>query len=445
MNMLSEKMKDYMFKKKTFLCTLMFVGIYRLIFYFSLITYAEFGDSQGYISYSFIDLMINGITSGRTPIYPLTIDICSWINEKYMLICLVFIQCVVSFISIVFFYKTIKIFYKKDTFAGIVTILYGCNSSVIGYDKAILTESFALSGTVIFIYMMLSYLRSSKIKYVNGIIIILAVLTFLRPSFLLFDVIVFGFFIMEFLWRKDKNKKIIKRFWCIMLKWLMLWLIILMYSLSFYKKFGIFTISDPIPRQNLIICMERGYYNKSNDNEFINKIDEALNNNEDMWKAMYEVYNQYSIAEVNEKTKDCIKKNFIIYLQDTFENVIAYGNDSFTGYYVWEDTNLNSAYIIRFLDKCFNLFKVSHVYLIFFVDLIVFIYLILKKENIWLIVGFMAFIGGITVTSYFGTCGEYPRTMVCVIPFSYLNVGWLLSGLYFDNHNSDNCETRSQS
>ena len=48
--------------------------------------------------------------------------------------------------------------------------------------------------------------------------------------------------------------------WKVMLLCLFNWGVIAGYSALFYSAFGIFTISDPMPRQLMDICIERGYY-----------------------------------------------------------------------------------------------------------------------------------------------------------------------------------------
>ncbi len=52
---------------------------------------------------------------------------------------------------------------------------------------------------------------------------------------------------------------------------------------------------------------------------------------------------------------------------------------------------------------------------------------ILDKRLKWISLGLIASLVGTFYIAYYGTCGEYPRTMLCVVPISFIAMVYILN------------------
>ena len=202
-------LKSFLEKKRNGKTFMLFIAVLvvRCIVYSAMVEYRLFPDSESYINFPFRDMLELNFTSGRTPVYPFIIRICLFIfGDKFSLQAVVALQRIVSFIAVIVFYNILKLLLKSKRAIYFLTFLYGTSVSIIGWDGNILTESFALSGTVFFIYYMFKYLNNPSIKSGMISIILLFVLVFLRPSFMLFEGIICIFWIARFIIFKSESE-----------------------------------------------------------------------------------------------------------------------------------------------------------------------------------------------------------------------------------------------
>lgn len=381
-------------------------------------------DSIGYMEYDFNKLISLDFSDGRTPIYPLVLKLSRLIfGEGNYLRCVSLFQSIISFIATIYFYKALKLITNKKLLILGITFFFGASNTFVGYDTVILTESLALSGTVFLIYYLLSYLKYNQIKSGIKAICLTLILTFLRPSFLLFDAIILVFLILQFIiTRKKEIKKLI-------LISLGSFAIILSYSFLFYNSMGIFTISDPMPRQLLIVCIDRGYYLDSEDKEYVEFIKEGVReHNNDSWGAISGAIPKFGLKRTQNYAKECIKNNLPQYVKDQLQISLENANYDFYAYNIVKE-NLNP-YMEAARNLCLSLFdilKPIHALLL----AVYFLYitlegLIVDKKIYWLPIGFFAFITLIFVSSMIATCGEYIRTMIHMFPFIYVGLAYLV-------------------
>lgn len=297
------------------------IFFYRGIFYFTTTPYKSFPDTDGYINWFF--------ENGRTPVYPMIIRFLEKIFGKdYYLEALIFLQILVSFVALVYMKKIISLLVKKKVLVYILTGLYGVNSSIMGWDKALLTESLALSFLVITIYYVLKYIQNHKTVYANCAIALSLIAVFQRPTSLLYFIIFSIFFVMFNWLKKIKN-------WKVVIGILAGWLILLAYCSFFYTKFEIFSITNSLPRQQLITVMTNGYYKTSENSEIVEAIEQELEeSNGDIWAAMWPVLNTFGNKTIADFSKDCIKNNMSNYILDRLQKMYADINSDFiTTYY----------------------------------------------------------------------------------------------------------------
>lgn len=158
-------------------------------FYYRCFKATSFYDTGSYFTAA--TNLVNGkIDLLRTPVYPLLLRTLEHIDKKHATTICVFIQIAVFYISIFFFFKLLEMFTSNGVMQAAGTIIYGCMSSVITYNFYVLTESFAISGTVFFCYLIVRYVKKDKPLSLTGAIILTLILAMLRPSMVFLYVVV---------------------------------------------------------------------------------------------------------------------------------------------------------------------------------------------------------------------------------------------------------------
>ena len=415
----------YKNKKSLILPTLFIIFVIQMIFYQQCEPYTKTNDTVDYETEYTKEQILKGELQGRVPIYPIIIKVFKLICGDVLwgnFLCIA--QIIVCFISIIYLYKTLKLLINWEFLSIIVTFLYGVNLAIIGWNNAILTESLALSTTVFFCYFIISYIKKSNLKYGILSAILIFLMTFLRPSFIGYMSVLFAFFFVKMILDKEHRKNDLK---CILVS-LVTIVITLGYAIVFYNQHEIFSITKVSVRQDLYICIDQGFYKNSGDEQFIKDVEsEKLKNNNEMWDTTIGVLEKYG----NKKTQELVKKSksasipqYIAYILKTVNRESVYG---FTSYYtpVIEDETTNLGLNII---QSFSFLKISTVYYIILIEGVLAIYRWIKyKKPNWINLGLFGFNALILVTTFIGTNSEWMRTAICVLPFSYIAIGTLIS------------------
>ena len=417
----------YQKEKSLILPTLFLIFIMQAMFYQENVSFTRYNDTYDYETEYTAEQILHGELQGRVPLYPVIIQISKLIfGEGLWSNFLCIGQIIVSFISLIYLYKTLKLLVKWEGLRVLITFLYGVSIAVIGWNNALLTESLALSSTIFFCYLMISYLKKEKLKYGIQSVILIFIMTFLRPSFIGFVAILLAFFIVRMLIHKKQRKKDSK---CL-LATLMVIAIIFGYAIAYYKQHDIFSISKVSVRQDLYVCMEQGFYKNSGDEEFIrvveSNIEESKNKNEVFFLAMERVQRQYGNKRIQELVKQSKKASKLEYLNYLIHVINKESKTNFNSYHT---LCINDTENIRYnFIKTFNFLNFSTVYLIVILEGFVALYRWLKnKKPDWISLGIFGFLVTILVTTFLGTNAEFMRTAICVIPFSYIAIGTLAS------------------
>ena len=238
------------------------VGVLRLFYYLRMLPYTYMTDTFSYQeqTFRFTPPFHLEVLNGRVPLYTRFIALCRRLighggEGTYKYIFLVSIQCLVSLVCLILFYKACALLVSSRWVAGGITVLFGLCPAVIGWDTVLLTESLALSGTSAFLYLIIRYLKAPCFWAGAGAVGLMFVLTFMRPSFLLFDALLLGLWILRLIANPDERPLLKKLIACS----LAVFAFVLAYSAVFYHCTGLFTISDPLPRQLAKVCVDRGY------------------------------------------------------------------------------------------------------------------------------------------------------------------------------------------
>lgn len=122
------------------------------------------------------------MNSFRTPIYPLYVGSMMSLSSEHYLLLSVIGQHIVFILSLVYLKRMLQ-WFTNSHFLVCVSVL-AFSFLVIQWHNYVLTESFAISGSIFLFYCLLSFFRNGKRSSLIGSILWLAFLVFLRPSFL---------------------------------------------------------------------------------------------------------------------------------------------------------------------------------------------------------------------------------------------------------------------
>lgn len=408
--------KAYYTNKWIFLVIIAILITRYLYFITNQIAYL-YPDSYGYINFKFDKILNLNFSDGRVPIYPIFIRLCKfYFGNKSYLIYVCYLQMIISFVATIYFYKSIKLITDQKWLINIITFLFGSSNTFVGFDYVILTESLALSGVIYYVYFLLMYLRSNNIKYAIRAVLLTLLLSFLRPSFLLFLAITLFFLTIRLL--ITKNSEIKKALNINILSWI----IVFIYSFLFFSSTGIFTISDPMPRQLLVVCMNRGYFLDGDDKEFVEYVKNGMEENpSEVWPTVKKAVKNFGLKRTQNYAKNCIKNNLPKYIKDEVKESAVNANYDFFSYNIAKENINPNIYTLRNLAiGFFDILKPIHALALATYFFIITIKgLMYEKKMYWLSCGFSSFIILIFISSMIATCGEYIRTMIHMFPFIY--------------------------
>ena len=136
-------------------------------------TYVEAWD---HISNGEIDIL-------RTPIYPIFLGLMKLAFGTYFLTAAICVQHIVFLISIRFFYIITQELCSSFNISFWITLFYSIFPCITTWNNYILTESFAFSGTIFLIYLIIKMTHQEHKIYCTIIIaILLSMLMLLRPA-----------------------------------------------------------------------------------------------------------------------------------------------------------------------------------------------------------------------------------------------------------------------
>ena len=400
--------------KKNIIISILIILLIGLYYYQTTRIGNLYPDSHGYINYNFQDLLKLKLND-RTPVYPLIIRIirlCFGINNYLRIVS--FFQYIVWFISMIYLYKLLEILIKNKKLVFLSTILYSLMTSIVGWNNVILTESLALSGTVIYIYYVIKYIKENKLSSIMKAIVLSLILTFHRPTAIILVFFLPIFWIVRFIFEREHIRNDIKGFIGSTLSVI----VIVIYAILFHRTYNIYSITSAMVRQNLYVNMYSGFYKNSNDEQFIYRVEQAIANNpNNKWQGLGEVKSQYSNEDLVRINRQCKLNNL------TVSNMpIEFSSYSFT------TINSSVNIINQFISSSINIITFASVYLAIIIEFIIFIYKWIKDKKIpWLDGGLFAFPLVIVASTFIGTNAEFMRTAICAVPFTFITYILLIS------------------
>ncbi|WP_455527022.1 hypothetical protein [Huintestinicola sp.] len=235
--------------------------------------------------------------------------------------------------------------------------------------------------------------------------------------------------------------------------------VILGYSKGIEKEFGVNTLSVTKLQQDTITIMMHNLYEKyelSSTEDILNDVSELMPAGTGLEKAALIISN-YSYKDIKSFNSDIIKNNFGPYLVHKIKTMylisdleisdnVWYGFTATDSEQIYnsEGYTLYSPNGQTALGKGINIYRsiIPRVrfwmlYAAIFIEIIIVVKLIVNKKDFWIHLGLLGFLSAIVLASIWGTCGEYGRTMICVLPYFYISILLLIESGKFKVFSTD--------
>jgi hypothetical protein len=371
-------------------------------------------DTASYLNYH-ANILKGETEALRTPVYPYFIKLIGWFGTQTLIDNVITAQVIISFLSIIIFYKIVQSHFKKRAVIFAVCLAYGTMLPVINFDKLILTESLSVTASLIFIYIIVSYLQNPTCLKAWALSLFVFVAIMLRPSFIYLLPLVTAFFLLRWI--------VCKKEWKMCLSGLtgagFVILLILGYSNLNEKNTGFNGISVVSNNNEIAVITKAGIYNNGDDPE----ISAAIQSNIQLIKAnpgkmVYgiNIMKRFNPDRMHKFIMSCIKNRPFEYMHYIGLKLYTLRGDRiFTDYANRKPGVLaNKVGYIQY-----NMFFVKFfpLYIFITIDFILIIALWIKQRYVpWFKMFLWLFIAGQVAVSIMGGYIDYQRLILPAIP-----------------------------
>ena len=369
---------------------------------------------------------------GQAPGYGFWLAVLRAASGENYLYMAVGIQMVLSFASLFALAYVMDMLGINRLLQQVLLLGYGANPAICGWDSCIMTESLSISCTVFFLLFIVRYINNGKMRDAVCSVIIIFYMVFLRPQFLYVFAALLLFFVLKSIFEETKSRTNLK----MVLLMAVHAILILLYCANFNAIYGVFSISDAMPRQNLKICVDRGYYTEFENQELVEWIkdhqkgEDVLTEN---WDATTSAVAEFGNKVIGQQTKQYFRTHFKEYVKDTIDIMIDDSTTTFLGYgsasfYLYANINSDAPGIVHKIDRLqlalFNNITVGQALAVSLLEGIAMVYVWVKRKRPpWVHMALFSITMCTTWLTYFLTCFEYMRTMTSVLPYFYLMIG----------------------
>ena len=393
--------------------------------YYTVLLNTQATDSAGYINYH-ANILLGQTEGRRTPLYPYFIKLIGLFGNQNLIDNVITAQIVISFLSIIVFYKTVQALLKKPAVIFAASLLYGVMLPVINFDKLVLTESFAAIFSLMFIYMLVSYLKKpANVKaWLLTLFVFIAIM--LRPSFIyLFPLIITFWFLRLMIFKKD---------WKMCLSGLaasgVVMLLISGYSNLNEKNGGFNGISVVSNQNEMAVVINANLYMYGNDAEIFAAIKsnkKTYQQNSGKRVAGIDIMTRFAPDRVHKFIVKCIKTRpaaYALYIGGKLLDLQT--TNIFTNYAGHKSSFL--AFRINNLEYLIFCVTFNMLYFLIVFDLImIFIEWVKRKQAPWFKIILWMLIAGQLAIAIMGGYDEYQRLILPAMPgliillFSYID------------------------
>ena len=140
----------------------------------------------------------------RTPVYPLLLKLCALRGGAHQVLWVTVVQSLTYLLSVAAFYKVCQRLISCRRIANFVALIY-VTIPVPSWCHVLLTESLSISGSVFLLYYILLFIDAPKTKYNILIHVLVVSLVFLRPTFIIYLVILPILWLYYWVSRHDRS------------------------------------------------------------------------------------------------------------------------------------------------------------------------------------------------------------------------------------------------
>lgn len=413
-------------------CVILAVAISRVCWYAIQKPYLVYPDSTQYIAFDTSEVLRGnlGAAEGRPPLYGIFLDFMQLLFGNNYLEVTKCVQVLVSVLSIFIFAKLLGRIGVGSPWRELCVFFYGVTPAVVGWEVAILTESFSLSGAVLFFYWVVLYIQEHRLRHGVLANLLALALSFLRPQFMVYLALLLVFYVLKLIFPYNKKER--RTILSLLLLQVVLWGGILGYCAAFEQHTGVFSLSVTLPVQNLRLCIDRGYYKDFDDAEMAKFIGERVDAQEEPVDICNETLGEYGFKRSGDTAKRYLSSHFVQNFVDTTNVMLNDLQERFCGYALYSSQNNPEArgifykiYLIQM--GLFGFVAIAHVLLASVLEGIAMVVVWVRRRRLpWLHMALFSISFCTTYLTYYVTNAEYMRTMSSIMPYFICIVGLLL-------------------
>ena len=195
-------------------------------------------------TYTYIDawssLLEGHIDKWRTPVYPIFLGVMKTICGNHYLYYVVAIQHFVFLLSIKYFYLLLQNVITNNKLSFSLTLFYALYPCVATYNCCIMTETFAVAGSIFLLYSIFKLYKTSNYYFGIYMFLWLFFLIFLRPAVVyLLPVIIVGWCIVAIKRKSFGDRSVL----CGITGSVVVSILLTVYLFMFKSNYGVFTPS----------------------------------------------------------------------------------------------------------------------------------------------------------------------------------------------------------
>lgn len=291
------------------LYVLLFAAAVKKYYAFFFPAYIIGGDSPGYI----IDSLAGVGWTHRMPGYQILILAMRKIlgagaTDEELFIAVAHVQMILGVLSCVVFYLTLKKLLKREYLALWGAAQFAAQPFLAQYEKDIMTESVAVGMMIVWVYMLVCFLKKPGNKLAFSLGVYSLVMTLTRPSFIVLFPILALFWGIRLLFEKKERKTTLWGIGGAALGTALL----LGYCFHNQELTGQFMLSDVSCNNELSILIEGGVYENEAFPEITDFIRSRIRETDSLDLAK-EVFEQYGLHGGMTYVKDTIRQKPFAY------------------------------------------------------------------------------------------------------------------------------------
>ncbi|MDR0412130.1 MAG: glycosyltransferase family 39 protein [Treponema sp.] len=273
----------------------------RVVYFYDWIPFCMSHDTASYIKSSIINPQ-------RTPLYPIFSRLVHFGGEFLWYRTMADIQSLCGIIAACYFYRIAEQLIKNKRTAFFCAAFYACLPYIVVFERAILSESFAVSFTIFLIYNASRYLQNPNKVSAMMIGVWSLMLTMLRDMYIVVLIPLFLLFWIVRLFVENDGPLVKTGF-----KWILVCLgVVLFHAYLFNARIGVFANSLVSINYNLSYnLIQHDLYQNPIDPEIADEITQKgrIESSFDVWPYIDSLHSRFGVIRMMRYWKDALRKN----------------------------------------------------------------------------------------------------------------------------------------